>query len=143
MANFVSDEYRNNVLGDATYANVQLDADTIRAMFIDNADDTVAAADGDISAILSAARIPAIASCPEVTPKTIGTVAVGVFDCTADLTFASLTGDQAEQLMLFKDAGVEANDVILCAWDTATGLPLTPNGADVTLVFHTSGIFKF
>jgi hypothetical protein len=27
-------------------------------------------------------------------------------------------------------------------WDTATGLPLTPNGGDVNVTFNASGIFK-
>src|SRR6266545_8079968 len=111
MANFVSDKYRNNVLGDNTYANVQLDADTVKAMFIDNADDTVLVSDGDLSAILSAARVPAVASCPSLASKTLGTVAVGVLDA-ADTTFTALTGDQSEQLMLFKDTGTDATSVL-------------------------------
>lgn len=142
MANFVSDKYRNNVLGDNTYTNVQLDADTISAMFLDNADDTAAVSDGDLSAILSAARVPAVGSCPTVGTKTLGTVAVGVFDA-ADTVFTSLSGDQSEQLILFKNTGTDATAVILCAWDTATGLPLTPNGGNVTVVWSASGIFSF
>lgn len=142
MANFVSDKYRNNVLGDNTYANVQLDADTIAAMFLDSADDTAAVSDGDLSAIASAAREPAAASCPSLASKTLGTVGVGVFDA-ADTTFTALTGDSVEQLILFKNTGTDATAIILCAWDTATGLPLTPNGGDVTVVWNASGIFKF
>lgn len=142
MANALTNAYRNNILGDNTYANVQLDADTIKAMFVDIADDTPAVADGDISAILSAARVPAIASCPSLGTKTIGTVAVGVFDA-ADTVFTALTGDQVERLILFKDSGVEATSVLIAIYDTFTsGMPLTPNGGDVTVQWNASGIFS-
>lgn len=142
MANFLTNAYRNNILGEGTYANVQLDADTIAAIFIDAADDTIAATDGDMSAVASAARVPAIGSCPTLASKTVGSVGTGVFDA-ADTTFTSLTGDASEQLGLFKNTGTEATSIILAAWDTATGLPLTPNGGNVVVTWNASGIFSF
>lgn len=143
MANSLTNAYRNNAVGDNTYTNVQPDADTIKAMFLDNADDTVTATDADISSILSAGRIPAIASAPSLASKTVGTVGTGVFDA-ADTVFTALTGDQAEQLFLFKDTGVEATSIILAQWDTFTsGMPVTPNGGDVTVVWNASGIYSF
>ena len=137
MANLFSNDYKNVILGTGTF--VDLDTDTIKAMFLDNADDTMAAADDRIDDILSAARVPAIASCPALGTKTIGSVGVGVFDA-ADTVFTSLTGDQSEQLILFKDTGTESTSNLICAWDTATGLPLTPNGANVTVVWAAGGI---
>jgi hypothetical protein len=112
-------------------------------MFVDHADDTpVVATDDFINDILSAARIPAIASCPALASRTIGTVAAGVFDA-ADTTFTALTGDAAESLILFKDTGTEATGTLIGFWDTATGLPLTPNGGDVTVQWNASGIIAF
>lgn len=141
MANFLTNAYRNNIEGDNTYTNVQLDADTLKIMFLDNADDTAVIGDGDISAIASAARVPAIASCPSLASKTIGTVSAGTFDA-ADTTFTALTGDQSEQLILFKDTGTEATSVLIAAWDTfASGMPITPNGGNVTVQWNASGIF--
>lgn len=142
MANALFDVYRNNILGHNDFANVQLDADTLKPMFVDIADDTPAVTDQDIADILSAARVPAIASCPTLGTKTIGTVAVGVFDA-ADAVFTALTGDQVERLIIFKDTGSEATSILIALYDTFTsGMPLTPNGGDVTVQWNASGIFS-
>lgn len=139
MANGLFASYRTVVLT----APPNLSSATIRAMFLDNADDTAALATDDfINDIASAARVPALASCPALGTKTTGTVAAGVFDA-ADTTFTALTGDQSEQLILLEDSGTEATSDLIAMWDTATGLPLTPNGGDVTVVWNASGIFTF
>lgn len=142
MANALTNAYRNNILGDNTFVNVQLDADTIKPMFVDTADDTPAITDSSIADILSAGRVPAIASCPALGSKTIGTVAVGVFDA-ADSVFTALSGDSVERLILFKDTGTEATSILIAIYDTFTsGMPLTPNGGDVTVQWNASGIFS-
>jgi hypothetical protein len=141
MANALFVAYRNGIIG-AHATRVDYDADTIRAMFVDGADDTpVAATDDFIDDILSAARVPAIASCPALASKTVGTVAAGVADA-ADTVFTALTGDQSEFLILFKDTGTESTSNLIAMWDTATGLPLTPNGGNVNVVWNASGIFS-
>lgn len=138
MANFIMDSYRNGVFGaHATY--LDYDADTIRAMFVDHADDTPVVTDDFIDDIASAGRVPAIASCPALGGKTIGSLGVGIIDAT-DTVFSSLSGDQSESLILFKDTSVEATSNLICRWDTATGLPLTPNGGNVTVVWAGGGI---
>lgn len=143
MANALTNAYRNNVLGDNTFANCQLDADTIKPMFVDTADDTPAVTDSAISDILSAGRVPAIASCPALGSKTLGSVGVGVFDA-ADAVFTALSGDQVERLILFKDTGTEATSLLIAIYDTfASGMPLTPNGGDVTVQWAAGGIFSF
>jgi hypothetical protein len=140
LANALFVAYRNAMLGTGTA--VDLDADSIKACFVDHADITPDPATHDfINDITSAGRVPAIASCPALGTKTIGTVAAGVFDA-ADSTFTSLTGDASESLILFKDTGTESTSNLLAFWDTATGLPLTPNGANVTVTWHASGIYS-
>lgn len=139
MANALFASYRTLVLS----APPNLSSTTIKAMFVDHLDDTpVAATDNFIDDILSAARVPAIASCPALASKTLGVVAAGVFDA-ADTVFTALSGDQSESLILFEDSGTESTSDLIAFWDTATGLPLTPNGADVTVVWNASGIFTF
>lgn len=139
MANSLFHPYRTLVLS----APPNLSSATVKAMFVDHADDTpVVATDNAIDDILSAARVPAIASCPALASKTLGTVAAGVFDA-ADTVFTTLTGDASESLILFEDSGTESTSDLIAYWDTATGLPLTPNGADVTVVWNASGIFTF
>ncbi len=140
MANALFDKYRNVVV-EGTGPN--LGTSTIKAMFVDHADDTPnTASDEFISDILSAARVPAIASCPTLAGKTFGTGGVGVFDAN-DTTFSALTGDQVESLILFVDTGTESTSRLLAYWDSATGLPLTPNGGDVVVQWNASGIFRF
>lgn len=136
MANTVVNAIRNGVWNSGLPDLTTL---TIRAMFIDNADDTIVATDDFLDDILSAARVPAIASCPALGSKTNGVVGVGVFDA-ADATFTALTGDQSEQLILVEDSGVESTSDIICFWDTATGLPLTPSGGNVSAVWAAGGI---
>lgn len=139
MANALFSAYRTVVLS----APPNLSSATIKAMFVDHADDTPAPTTDDfIDDIASAARVPAIASCPTLGSKTLGTVAAGVFDA-ADTVFTALTGDQSESLILFEDSGVVGTSDLIAYWDTATGLPLTPNGGDVTVQWNASGIFTF
>lgn len=139
MANFLTNAFRNNVL-QAGAPN--LSTATIKVMFVDAADDVPVATDDFIDDILAAGRVPAIASCPALASKTIGTVAAGAFD-SADPVFTALTGDQVEWLIMFEDSGVEATSDLLAAYDTFTsGMPLTPNGGDVTVVVNASGWFR-
>ena len=137
MANFAFDDQRDNMWGEGT--RIDYDTDTIKGMFIDHADDTPVVTDNFIDDILSAARVPAIASCPALGTVTIGIVGVGVLDAV-DLVFTSLSGDPSESLILFKDTGVESTSALGLRWDTATGLPLTPNGGNVTIVWAAGGI---
>ena len=141
MANALFVAYRNGIIGSHS-TRVDYDADTISPMFVDHADDTpVAATDDFLNDIASAARVPALASVPSLASKTVGTVAAGVADA-ADTTFTTLSGDQSESLILFKNTGTDTTCDLIAFWDTATGLPLTPNGGDVTVQWNASGIFQ-
>lgn len=141
MANALFNSYRNQVLGVGTFTD--LDAVTLKAMFVDHGVDTpVTATDDFIDDILSGARVPAIASCPALGTKTLGVVGVGVFDA-ADTVFTALSGASVESLIVFEDSGTEATSDLLAFWDTATGLPLTPNGGDVTVQWNASGIWRY
>lgn len=141
MANALFTSFRNGILGSHA-TRVDLDADTIKILFMDHADDTpVAATDDFMDDLASAARVPAEASAATLASKTIGTVAAGVFDA-ADTVFTALTGDVVESLVLYKDTGTESTSDLIAMWDTATGIPLTPNGGDVTVAWNASGILQ-
>ncbi len=75
--------------------------------------------------------------------KTAGSVAQGVFDA-ADATFTALTGSVVTQLVMFKDSGSDASSPLILIADSSnyTGLPFTPTGADVPLIFPAAGIGK-
>ncbi len=62
------------------------------------------------------------------------TVALGVFDA-ADKTFTAVSGSTVTQIVFYKDSGVSATSPLLALFDTATGLPVTPNGGDIAVAF--------
>lgn len=66
----------------------------------------------------------------------------GTFDA-ADLAaaWASLTGVQFEAVIFYIDTGSDATSRLIAYFDTATGLPLTPNGNNVDVAFNAGGIF--
>jgi hypothetical protein len=69
------------------------------------------------------------------------THAAGLADA-ADATFEAVNGDEVEQLIIYKNSGATANDYLIVSIDTATGLALTPNTGDVTVVWNSNGIFR-
>ena len=63
------------------------------------------------------------------------TVALGVFDA-ADPTYTAVTAGAAIQsLVIYKDTGTAGTSNLIALIDTATGLPVTPNGGDITVAF--------
>lgn len=62
----------------------------------------------------------------------------------ADCTFTSVTGASIEAIIIYVDSGVEATSALLAYIDTATGLPITPNGGDIIVTWDngTNKIFK-
>lgn len=141
MANALFVAYRNGILGSHA-TRVDYDADTISIMGVDHGTDTpVVATDAFLSDIASGARVPALASVPNLASKTIGTVADGVVDA-ADTTLTALSGNQFESLIMFKNTGTDTTCNLIAFWDTASGIPFTPTGGDLTVLWATAGIFK-
>jgi hypothetical protein len=58
------------------------------------------------------------------------------------VTFTAVTGDVSEAVILYKDTGVAATSPLIAYIDTATGLPVTPNGGDITVTVPASGWFS-
>jgi len=107
--------------------SIDLDTDTIKAVLVDGADYTPNLATHDnLDDIPAGARVATSAALASKT------VTDGVFDA-ADVTFTAVTGDQFEYIVLYKDTGVESTSRLIMLIDTATGLPCTPNGSDITL----------
>ena len=67
----------------------------------------------------------------------------GVADA-ADITFTAVSGDPCEALVLYKDTGVEGTSPLIACITNATGLPITPNGADINVTWANTAnrIFK-
>jgi hypothetical protein len=62
------------------------------------------------------------------------TIANGVFDAD-DATFSSVTGANCEALIIFTDTGIQGTSRLVAYIDSATGLPILPNGGDITVAF--------
>lgn len=77
------------------------------------------------------------------TPQTIGTKTFtnGTFS-GANVTFTAVTGSQVTKLVIYVDTGTAATSPLVAYLDTSvTGLPVTPNGGDITITWSGSGIF--
>ena len=68
------------------------------------------------------------------------TFTAGAFN-SDDITFTAPTGATAEAIVLFVDTGNAATDALIAFIDTGTGLPVTPNGGDITVTVNASGWF--
>ena len=62
------------------------------------------------------------------------TITNGVFDAD-DATFSSVTGANCEALIIFADTGVQSTSRLIAYIDSATGLPILPNGGDISVAF--------
>lgn len=79
------------------------------------------------------------------TPQTIGskTTTSGVAD-GADVTFTALTGTAVSYILIYKDTGTPSTSPLIALIDDYTGLPLTPDGTNVTVAWpnDSNKIFK-
>lgn len=78
-----------------------------------------------------------------ITTPTVGTVAEGTFDGD-NVTFSAVTGASVEALIIYRhNAGANTTWRLVLFLDTSvTGLPVTPNGGDITVTWNASGIFQ-
>jgi hypothetical protein len=140
MANSFFTPFLNGILG-AHATRVDLDTDTIKMFLYDvGVGGAINATTDDFYNDRSAGLVGTAYSLANKT----NTTGVGVFDNTVDPApaFVAVSGATVEALMFFKDTGTPATSDLICYFDTATGLPLTPNGGDVNVTFNASGIFK-
>ena len=134
MANALYDRGRQGFLA----GEIDWDANDIRIILIDEADDTIdLALDEDLADRAGAARV--------ATSSALGskTTTAGVAD-SADVTLSSVTGDVSESIDIYQHTGTEATSLLIANIDTATGLPVTPNGGNITVQWDAGAnkIFK-
>jgi hypothetical protein len=100
-------------------------SDNIKTVLVDSQEYTPnLATDQFLSDIAAGGRV---ATSANLTSKT--TVA-GAGDA-ADVTFSSVTGDVSEFLVIYQDTGTAGTSRLIAYIDTATGLPVIPNGGDI------------
>ena len=112
--------------------------DNIKCVLVDSADYTLDLAAHDfLDDIPAGARVGTSGNLANKT--TTG----GVFDAD-DITITGVTGDQFEYIIIYRDTGTAGTSQLIACIDTATGLPCTPNGGDITITWDsgTNKIFK-
>ncbi|MEU0937614.1 hypothetical protein [Embleya sp. NPDC005971] len=107
-------------------AGINLTSDTVKAVLVDTGAYTYSAAHANLSDVPAPARI---ATSGALASKTITN---GVFDA-ADVTITGVTGTTVEAIVVYKDTGTASTSSLIAYIDSGTGLPYTPNGADVTI----------
>lgn len=136
MANSLFYAYANALLG--TEVHPDLDTDNIKACLCDDTDVAVDPTTHDYLDDISAGVITDGTS----GNMTGASVASGAIDF-ADFSFTAVdTGDAADTLNFYQDTGVASTSMLIAHFDTATGLPVTPNGADINVALNAGGLFK-
>lgn len=133
MANAIYGKGREAFAG----AQVDWDTDDIRAILVRTVagggagGNSVYTVSIDVDEFLS--TIPNNAYCRASTVA-LGsrTQALGVLDAADGVWTSVATGDAIQAIVIYKHTGTEGSSRLLLYIDTATGLPVTPNGANVT-----------
>lgn len=128
MANLLYPKYKEVLLG----AGVNLTSLTIKAALIDTGTYTYSSAHQWYSSVSGVVGTPVTLASKTVTD--------GVFDA-ADITFTAVSGATVEAIILYNDTGVAGTSHLIAYIDSATGLPVTPNGGDINIVWS-SGASK-
>lgn len=127
MANALYVPFKNSYLTQAAN-QVDFDTDDIRIILVDAADYTVNLTTDDfLDDVPAGARVATVALTGE-------SVSGRTFDAN-DATFSAVTGDPSEAIVIYKHTGTESTSRLIAYIDTATGLPVTPNGGDITVTW--------
>lgn len=108
----------------------------VKAVLVDFGAYTYSAAHEFLSDVPGGARI---ATSGNLTTKAVS-AADGSFDFD-DFVFTAVTGVPCEAIIFYHDTGVAGTSRLICIIDTATGLPVTPNGADINVAINAGGLY--
>jgi hypothetical protein len=115
--------------------NLDWDADNFRLVGIDEDDDVPnLTTDDNLDDITAGARVG------ESGNFAAKTTTDGYLDAD-NVTVTSVSGDQFESFSIFLETGVDSTSILLLNFDTATGLPLTPDGGNITYVWQGTAPF--
>lgn len=134
MASYLYDLAREAFLnGDLDWAG-----DDIKAVLVDSADYTPSQSADDFLADIAAGG--RVATSGNFSGKT---TTAGVADA-ADITFSSVSGDSCEYIIIIHDTTDAATSELIAKIDDYTGLPVTPNGGNITVAWPSDAnkIFK-
>ena len=139
MANTLYDKGRERF---AT-ANLSWTADTLKVILVDTSSYTPNFATHEWRSDISDSSVIAPSTPGAGLPLTSKTATGGACDA-ADSTFTSVAGASIEAIIIYKDTGTAGTSPLIAYIDTATGLPITPNGGDIIVTWDNgpNRIFK-
>ncbi len=136
MANRAFDNWGNLMLGGGSLALPDWDTNNIRAVILDESDITLNTTTMQDLADLAAAVVA------ETGNLTVAAPSGGAVDIT-DYAFTAVSGDAADSLVYFLETGTDSTSTATFIIDSATGLPVTPNGGDINVTVHANGVVGF
>ena len=136
MATVVTNEFRNAQMGNPTHSAFNFQTpDDIQIALLDS---TLPVAAGTVDYAEVSGGL--VGTRTALTGEVVNNP--GIFDAS-NATIASVTGSVVEQLAVLKWSGTASTSPISHAYDSATtGIPLTPNGGDVTVTWAGGGILQ-
>ncbi len=128
MAVVIHNDWLDSMLGDPTHSVSDINTDNIDLSLLDETDSgTIIASFVDYDEV-DTATVVATGNIP-----TVNSITDGVVTLAGAITFSSVSGDAADFLTLWKNSGSPSTSPLIITWDSAsTGLPVTPNGGDIT-----------
>lgn len=139
MANAIYPIYKTAILSAGTNTSLTVDdtTDGPYCALVDTGTYTYSASHdfyNDLSGIVGTDQ--------RISSPTVGSVSAGTFDGD-NLTYTAVSGNSVEALVIYrKNAGANSTWRLVAYIDTSvTGLPVTPNGGDITVTWNASGIF--
>jgi hypothetical protein len=132
MANAIYPLYKQALLDGS--ANTDINDLTVKVALVDTGVYTYSAAHEFLTSLTGVVG----------TAQTIAatTVANGLFDGD-NVTYTTVTGNSVEALVIYIDTTVAGTSRLVAYIDSGvTGLPVTPNGGDITVTWNVSGIFQ-
>jgi hypothetical protein len=141
MSNQLYGKGRQKFLGTGGVNSIDWLNDEIRPMLVNTSLYTVDInVDEFLSDIPVGAQVTPVSDCPILGNKTS---TLGVANASG-ATYTAVSGATCGALVLFKNTGVQGTSPLIAYIDTATGLPVAPNGGPIAIQWDTgtNKIFK-
>ena len=137
MADAVYDDARDNILGNGVHGQTDWDTDNMRIGLRDEATTAINLTTHIDLADVSSAHVDTTANLTTA----VGTAALGAWDFS-DETIVTVSGAVCASFDVYEETGIAGTSPLLLNIDAWTGLPITPNGGDVTFAPAAGGAFQ-
>lgn len=122
-------------------AGVNWASDTVKALLVNTTDPTNKyTVSINVNQFLSDVKTAGATTACRIATATLAgkSSALGTANATSPVTWTSVAaGLQVDACILYIDTGVEATSKLIAYYDTATGLPIIPDGNNVNMVIDT------